>query len=196
MCRLPAFLIFAHHGDDYKQKPANHTEPTERSTMKTATLHRTVRLTARTSAVLFTSAQIAQALRRPTPSAWRPLYLAFVAAHAVHFGFVARFAQRTRGQALFPGGRNMHDVGGWTTVLGIYALFLILATVGWMAAPADPHQSRGPGGVAATTLIGAMFVSFYLQQISRSPRHAVPGTIIAAAVLANIASRTFAGRAS
>ena len=162
--------------------------------MKTATLHRTVRLTARTSAVLFTSAQIAQALRRPTPSAWRPLYLAFVAAHAVHFGFVARFAQRTHGQALFPGGRNMHDVGGWTTVLGIYTLFLTLATIGWTAA--DPPPGRGRGGVAATTTIGAMFVSFYLNQIPRSRWHAVPGGIIAAAVLANIASRTGAGRAS
>ena len=163
--------------------------------MKTATLHRTVRLTARTSAVLFTTAQIAQALRRPTPSAWRPLYLAFVAAHVVHFGFVARFAQRTRGHALFPGGRDMHDVGGWTTVLGIYTLFLTLATVGWVAAPADRHQGRRLG-VAATTIIGAMFVSFYLNQIPRSSRHAVPGAVIAAAVLANIASRTVAGRAS
>jgi len=163
--------------------------------MKTATLHRTVRLTARTSTVLFTSAQIAQALRWPTPSAWRPLYLAFVAAHAVHFGFVTRFAQRTRGQALFPGGRNMQDVGGWTTVLGIYALFLTLATVGWIAAPTDAYQGRGPG-VAATTSIGAMFVSVYLQQVRRSPWHAVPGVIIAAAVVANIASRSVIGRAS
>ena len=164
--------------------------------MKTATLHRTVRLTARTSAVLFTSAQIAQALRRPTPSAWRPLYLAFVAAHAVHFGFVASFAHRTHGEALFPGGRNMHDVGGWRTVLGIYALFLALATVGWMAAPADAHQARGPGSVAATTLIGTMFVSFYLQQVPRSHWHAVPGTIIAAAVLANIVRRGVTGPVS
>ncbi|HEY5788393.1 MAG TPA: hypothetical protein VIT65_26845 [Microlunatus sp.] len=163
--------------------------------MKTATLHRTVRLTARTSAVLFTSAQIAQALRRPTPSAWRPLYLAFVAAHAIHFGFVARFAQRTHGQALFPGGRNMDDVGGWTTVLGIYALFLTLATVGWTAAPTDTHQGRRPG-VAATTIIGAMFISFYLNQLPRSRWYAVPGATIAAAVLANIVSRTVAGRAS
>ena len=73
--------------------------------------------------------------------------------------------------------------------------FLTLATVGWMAAPAAAHPGRRPG-VAATALIGAMYVSFYLQQIPRSPRHAVPGTIIAAAVLANIASRTGAGRAS
>ena len=164
--------------------------------METANLHRTVRLTARTSAVLFTSTQIAQALRRPTPSAWRPLYLAFVAAHAVHFGFVARFAQQTHGQALFPGGRNMHDVGGWPTVLGIYALFLTLATVGWTAAPTDQLRGRGPGGVTATTIIGAMFVSFYLNQIPRSPRHAVPGALIAAAVLANIARGTVTDRAS
>jgi hypothetical protein len=163
--------------------------------MKTATLHRTVRLTARTSAALFTTAQIAQALRRPTPSAWQALYVAFVAVHAVHFGFVTSFAQRTQGRALFPGGRNMHDVGGWPTVLGIFGGFFILTAVGWIAAPADGHANRSPG-VAATTLIGAMFVSFYLQQVPRSHWHALPGAIIGAAVLANIASHGFAGQVS
>ena len=160
--------------------------------MRTAALHRTVRLTARTSAVLFTSAQIAQALRLPTPSAWRPMYLGFVAAHAIHFVFVAIFAHRTQGRALFPGGRNMDDVGGWPTVLGIFASSLILATVGWTAAPANATQGRRGPGMAATALIGAMFVSFYLRQVPRSRWHAVPGAIIATAVLHNIA----AGRAT
>ena len=158
--------------------------------MKTASLHRTVRITARTSAVLFTSAQIAQALRLPTPSAWRPLYVAFVAAHAIHFGFVARFAHRTHGRELFPGGRNMHDVGGWPTVLGIFTFFFVLAAVGWAAAePADARLGRRLSGRVAMALIGAMFVSFYLGQVPRSPWHAVPGGIVGSAVLANIVGR-------
>lgn len=165
--------------------------------MKTAALHRTVRLTARTSAILFTAAQVTQALRRPTPAAWRPLYAAFVATHVIHFGFVARFAHRTQGRSLFPGGRNMHDVGGWPTVLGIFALFFTLAAAGWTATnPADTHRGRHRAGLAAPAIIGAMFVSFYLGQVPRSPRHAVPGAIIAAAVLANLASHAIAGRAT
>ena len=165
--------------------------------MKTASLHRTVRITARTSAVLFTSAQLTQALRLPTPSAWRPLYAAFVAAHAIHFGFVARFAHRTHGRALFPGGRNMHDVGGWPTVLGIFAFFFVLAAVGWVAAePADARLGRRLAGRAAMALIGAMFVSFYLGQVPRSPWHAVPGGIVGSAVLANIVGRFGAGTSS
>ena len=165
--------------------------------MKTASLHRTVRLTARTSAVLFTSAQVAQALRLPTSSTWRPLYAAFVAAHTIHFGFVARFAHRTQGRTLFPGGRNMHDVGGWPTVLGIFALFVTLAAVSWrFAEPDGAHRGRRGAGLVAPALIGAMFVSFYLGQVPRSPRHAVPGAIIAAAVLANLASHAIAGRAT
>ena len=164
--------------------------------MKTTSLHRAVRLSARSSAVLFTSAQLSQALRLPTPRAWRPLYVAFVAAHAIHFAFVARFAHRTQGRALFPGGRNMHDVGGWPTVLGIFASFLILATLGWTAAdPAHAHSGgRRRAGLAGTPLIGAMFVSFYLGQLPRSARHAAPAAVIGAAVLANVASRTIANR--
>jgi hypothetical protein len=169
--------------------------------MKTASLHRAVRLSARTSVVLFTSAQVAQALRRPTPSTWRPLYVAFVAVHAIHFGLVTAFARRTHGRALFPGGRNMHDVGGWPTVFGIFGLFLGLSTAGWMAAePADPR--RGPHwgphwvGRAAPALIGAMFASVYLGRLPRSLWHAAPGAVIGAAVVANIVRRTTTGRAT
>lgn len=163
--------------------------------MKTASLRRTVRLTARTSAVLFASAQLAQAFRLPRPWAWRPLFVAFVAVHTVHFVVVARFAQRTHGRDLFPGGRNMRDVGGWPTVLGIFAFFFILAAVGWIAAePSDAQQVRRPAGLAATALIGAMFASVYLGQATRSPQHAAMGAIIGAAVLANIAARTLACR--
>lgn len=158
--------------------------------MDTTVLHRAVRLSARASAALFASAQVTQALRLSTPRAWRLTYLAFVATQGIHFGFVARLARRTRGRNLFPGGRDMHDVGGWPTVLAIVALFVTLAAVGWVAADqTDAHPDRRPAGVAAQALIGAMFASVYLGQVSRSPGHAVPGAIITAAVLTNLASR-------
>lgn len=174
--------------------------------MKTTSLHRVVRLTARTSAVLFTSAQLTQALGMrgesgPTTArihhakllstrAWRLLYLAFVAAHATHFAAVARFAHRTDGRALFPGGRDMKDVGGWPALLGIFGLFFALATTGWTAGRSvawGRPVSRGIGSTA-TALIGAMFASFYWGQVPQSRWYAAPGAIISAAVLANIAS--------
>jgi hypothetical protein len=163
--------------------------------MKTASLHRVVRLTARTSAVLFTSAQVAQALgmRGATlhpPSAWRLLYLAFVSAHATHFAAVARFAHQTGGRALFPGGRDMKDVGGWPALFGIFAFFFALATTGWIAAGSVARGrpvSRGIGSTA-TALIGAMFVSFYWGQVPQNRWYTVPGAIISAAVLSNVAS--------
>ena len=85
------------------------------STIHTASVHRAARVTGRTSAVLFAAAQFSQALRLPSAGAWRPLYLGFVAAHAVHFTAVTRYAAMTNGRNLFPGGRDMNDVGGWPT---------------------------------------------------------------------------------
>jgi hypothetical protein len=138
--------------------------------------------------VLFAAAQFSQALRLPSVEAWRPLYLGFVATHAAHFTAVARYAAMTSGRNLFPGGRDMHDVGGWRTVAGIYAFFFALASTAWTA----PRRADRPGirraGSAATGLLGAMFASFYLGQIPRSRWNALPATIISAAVLTNIAA--------
>lgn len=156
--------------------------------MKVPALHRVVQFTARTSALLFTAAEISQAVR-PLARARKPLYLAFVAAHAVHLTAVARFAVRTRGRALFPGGRDLRDVGGWPTMLGIYALFFLLALAGWAAD--SGHRGGRPGvrraGRAATGVIGAMFVSVYLGQLPRSRWYAVPASVIAGAVIASTA---------
>ena len=158
--------------------------------MNTASVHRAVRLTGRTSAVLFATAQFSQALRLPSVGAWRPLYLGFVAAHVVHFIAVTRYAALTNGRNLFPGGRDMNDVGGWPTVLGIYALFFALASTAW-ASPGRAtrvHPGVRRAGSAATGLLGTMFTSFYLGQIPRSRWNALPATIIGAAVLTNIAA--------
>jgi len=100
--------------------------------MSTVQVHRVVRLTARTSALLFAAAQMTSALRSAKPAS-RPLYAAFLAAHGAHFVAVTRYAVLTGGQHLFPGGRSLADVGGWPAMAGIFVAFSGLAVTGWLA---------------------------------------------------------------
>jgi hypothetical protein len=159
-----------------------------RHATSTAALHRAVRLTARSSAVLFASAQATQALSPTATRTWRSLYMGFMAAHATHFVIVARYAKATGGRALFPGARNLDDVGGWPTVAAIYALFSGLALTGWAAGGPSRAKRRGAriAGRVAIEVIGAMFVGTYLGQVPRSAWNAVPATMVGAAVLANL----------
>jgi hypothetical protein len=156
--------------------------------LNTAGLHRAVRLTARSSALLFAGAHMAHALGPRTARAWPPLYLGFLAAHGTHFAVVARYAKVTGGRALFPGGRNLDDVGGWPTVAAIYAAFAGLALTGW--ASGGPLAARRSGvriaGRVAKGVIGAMFVGTYLGQLPRSAWNAVPASLVGAAVAANL----------
>lgn len=155
--------------------------------MRTTTLHRVVRLTARTSAILFAAAQAASAMDRSAGRTAHRLYVAFMIAHALHFTVVTRYAVATGGRRLFPGGRDLHDVGGWRTVLGIYAAFAALALAGGRAIPADPHAPRhGIVGPTAAGLIAAMFVGTYLQQLPQSRWFAAPATAIGTTTVANI----------
>jgi hypothetical protein len=135
--------------------------------MTTAQVHRMVRLTARSSALLFAAAQATSTVR-PVQRASRPLYAAFLVAHAAHFTAVARYAVLTGGRHLFPGGRSLADVGGWPTMAGIFVAFSGLAVTGWLAkAPtlAAAHTWLPAAGRAATGLIAAMFASVYLQRV-------------------------------
>jgi hypothetical protein len=135
--------------------------------MSTASVHRVVRLTARTSALLFAAAQVTSAAR-PTRRASRRLYAAFLLAHTAHFAAVTRYAIITGGRHLFPGGRNLADVGGWPTMAGIFGVFYGLAATGWPAPPRAllAHWVRRPvvRGVS-TGVIAAMFASVYLQRL-------------------------------
>jgi ABC-type amino acid transport system permease subunit len=155
--------------------------------LSAAALYRAVRWTARSSALLFAAAQATHALR-PRMRGWRSLYLGFMAAHAAHFAAVARYAKVTGGRSLFPGGRNLNDVGGWPTVAAIYAMFAGLAFTGWVTDSAQSTNRRGValGGRVATGIIGAMFAGTYLGQLPRSAWNAVPAGIVSAAVAANL----------
>lgn len=157
----------------------------------TARIYRAVQLTARTSALLFAAAQASSALGPRTGRSAGRLYLAFMAAHAVHFTVVARYAVANGGRDMFPGGRSMHDVGGWATVAAIYSLFAGLAVTGWTTS--DPRAARTPAlrltGQAATGLMAAMFVGVYLGQLRRSRWYAVPATAVAGAVTARLVAQ-------
>jgi hypothetical protein len=136
--------------------------------------------------LFFGAAQAIHAFR-PHSRGWRPLYLGFMAAHAAHFAIVARYAKVTGGRALFPGGRNMNDVGGWPTVAAIYTVFAGLALTG-LAASGAQATNRGAriASRVATGIIGAMFVGTYVGQLPHSAWNAVPAGIVGAAVAANL----------
>ena len=109
----------------------------------TTQLYRAVHLTARTSALLFAASQATAALDSGARQASRPLYIGFMAAHAVHFALVARYAQVSGGHNLFPGGCSMAQVGGWRTVLAIFTMFAGLAATGLVRRSA-PKRPRRP----------------------------------------------------
>ena len=150
-------------------------------------LYRAVRLTARTSALLFAGSQATAAMGPHQRRAARALYLAFMAAHAVHFTVVVRYAVVNGGRDLFPGGRSLKDVGGWATVAGIYSLFSGLAIAGLPTG--TPRAGGRPAvraiGRGATWLIAAMFIGVYLGQLPRSRWYAVPATVLAGAATAS-----------
>jgi hypothetical protein len=146
-------------------------------------VHRAVRLTARASALLFSTAQVVAHVDRD--AGWRAapaLYRAFVAAHALHFVAVARYAVLTGGRNLFPGGRGLRDVGGWPTMAALWAVFGLLVAAGRIDGSTAVGGRRGAG--AARVTIGAMFTGTYLGQASRSPWHGVLAAVTASGTVA------------
>jgi hypothetical protein len=154
-------------------------------------LYRAVRLTARGSALLFAGSQAASALGPRAVRASRTLYVGFMAAHAVHFAVVSKYALVTGGRNLFPGGRSLAAVGGWPTVLAIFTGFAGLALTGRMGGgPQAPSRDvRRAAGRAASGVIGLMYVGTYLGQMSRSGWYALPAAIVGGSVLARLLSQ-------
>ena len=180
-------------------EPASVHSPGHSPAMSTARVYRAVQLTARRSALLFAAAQATSALGPRAGRAPRLLYLAFMAAHAVHFTVVARYAVVNGGRDLFPGGRSLNDVGGWPTVAGIYTFFAGLAITGWVARRATSGRParaarRRTGGHRAH---GRDVRRRLLGQLPRSRWYALPATAVAGAVTANVVAErvTRRGRA-
>lgn len=188
------YRIRGHRMHLYEVRFAESDERPPQDAARTASIarvYRGVHLTARTSALLFSGAQATSALGPRVQPASRALYLAFMAAHAVHFAVVARYAVVNGGRDLFPGGRGLNEVGGWPTVAGIYTLFSGLAVTGWLTD--GSRAARRPAirniGHTTTWVIAAMFVGVYLGQLPRSRWYAVPATIVAGAVSGNVVSQ-------
>ncbi|HEU4907335.1 MAG TPA: hypothetical protein VFT17_00580 [Propionibacteriaceae bacterium] len=158
--------------------------------MSIEALHRAVQLTARSSALFFAAAQAEHAIGPHRISKWRPLYLGFMAAHAMHFAVVARYAKATGGRGLFPGGKSLNQVGGWPTVAAIYGIFSGLAWTGWAAGRPSAAKRRGVrlAGRIAVGVIGAMYVGTYLGQLPHSAWKAVPAAVVGAAVIASLST--------
>jgi hypothetical protein len=152
--------------------------------------YRIVRLTARASGLLFAASEATDAFGAPARPVARRLYVAFAAAHGVHFVAVTRYAAITGGRNLFPGGRHLGDVGGWPTVLPIYGLFVGLVALGGVnfTTYQPPRRAITVAGHVATELIGALFIGTYLGQTARSPWFAVPAATIGASVAARLFS--------
>ena len=148
--------------------------------------NRAVRLTARASAVLFSVAQLSAGAGPRAARIGRAAYLGFMAAHAVHFVVVARYAVVNQGRRLFPGGRNLSEAGGWPTVLGIFSAFAGLAFTGWVGRRpgVGVRPARRPEGRVATSVIAALFVGTYLGQLRRSRWNALPAALVAGATTA------------
>jgi len=160
--------------------------------MSPAAALRVVRVTARTSAMLFASVQAAPLAGWRGARASDALYRAFLVAHAVHFTAVTRYAVLTGGHDLFPGGRDLDDVGGWPTVAGIFTGFAGVASIGWFGRPTRTGVTprTRAAGTAARTVVGTMFTGTFASRIARSAWYAVPTVISGTAtVLAIMGSR-------
>ena len=139
--------------------------------MTSAAIHDLVVGTGRLSAALFVAALLgAGAGYRAVP-----LWLAFVAAHTVHFSFVAWLAAASDGA-------NLRDIGGWPTALGVGAGFYILVActavtwsgIGWRAI-----HGIGPAGVV---LIALALIATYVPLLATSMLFALPVVAIIGAL--------------
>jgi len=85
----------------------------------------------------------------------------------------------------------VNELGGWPTVIGIYAFFSSLAITGWIMGAPRPNgvTSMRPLGQAAMWLIAAMLVGTYLRQVPRPRLCAVPATAEAAAATVNVVAQ-------
>ena len=148
--------------------------------MSQAAALRIVRLTARTSAMLFAGAQAASLAGRRGARASETLYQAFMVAHVVHFAAVTRYAVLTGGHDLFPGGR---DLRRRRRLAHRRRHLHRLRRRGHhrLGRPAD-HDPGEPGGPAPPAwlpgrVIGTMFTGTFAGQLSRSAWYAVPTVI-------------------
>jgi hypothetical protein len=163
--------------------------------MNSSDLYIAVHWTARLSALLFAAALLAPVLLREQDGRRRSqvLFLAFLAAHTVHFSFVLALAFETGGKRMFPGGRDIADVGGMPAVFGIFAFFYLLAVAALLQRRAGSRAGTllRVAGRFSTAFLGYMFVTTYIPLVERSPWYALPAALIATAVVLDLFAEKF-----
>ena len=157
-----------------------------------------VRLTAWASSAVFTGSLVAFVVnvrRTGRPSAGtRRAFLAFIAAHTVHFLTVLWLAQVT-------GGRNVRDAGGWVSSLVVAALFYagscaILPLWRRRAAGEDAPRRLTVLSHVAVVVITAIFLSSYIVRALTSPAYAIPVLVMTSVVLVYLRSAGWRGAPS
>jgi hypothetical protein len=163
--------------------------------MSSSDLYLAVHWTARVSALLFAAALAVPVLFREPDGRRRsqPAFLAFLGAHTVHFAFVLALILETGGEKMFPGGRDVADVGGMPAVFGIFAFFYLLAILALLERRRGPRASTPLrlAGRFSTAFVGYMFVSTYIPLVERSPWYALPAALVATAVLLDLFAERF-----
>jgi hypothetical protein len=149
-----------------------------------------VRITARTSAVIFSASLAARAAELAWPrrsfsrqgAGWK-LLGALLVSHTIHFGVVAALTIEMHGQ-------NIANRGGWilTTVVGV---LFYAATAGALvirrAPPFAQAVSNLAGDAVLSSLVGLAFLAVYVGRIGRSPLFAVMAAALSGALLAFVA---------
>lgn len=143
-----------------------------------------VRATARVSAACFAAALVAFAARarqhHDAGSTGVHLFVAFIAAHTIHFGAVLWLAVLTAGE-------NIRARDGWFVVLTVGALFYlgafaILRTWRRLDAGRMPARGERVAAHAAVAFIAAVFLNSYAARLGRMPVYWVPAILMAAVV--------------
>ena len=155
---------------------------------RVTTLHRAVRLTARSSALLFAAAEVAAAVGPSLARAARLLYLAFMTVHSMQLhgrgevrgGYrwsrsVSRRAELVQGRRLAHRDCDLRPV---------YCARGHRVGDGQRGGDDPPAAASGRPG-RKKRVIAAMFVGTYAGQMSRSAWYALPGSIVGAAAIAD-----------
>jgi hypothetical protein len=114
----------------------------------------------------------------------RRAWFVYIASLTGLFAAVSAFAVAGGGENLFPGGRSLAEVGGWPSLLAIFALCYSLAFVGLRAQLGGGAASRGlqVSGLAATTMLALMYYLTYLPLVRTHSWFVVPVIALSAAL--------------
>ena len=147
-----------------------------------------VRVTARITAVCFSSALILHARTR----VFRALLLTCAVVHTIHFGFVAAYSRAVNFE-------NIVERGGWLQVLVVAAIFyvgLLYAIAGASRRLTDPMRRWRAGEVVGLLAIAFFFSVSYYGRAYRTWMYFGLEVLVIVAAVAFLGARLAAWRAA